>query len=98
MSIVKQLECNGCGKRVEYGKFEGKWYQVQSMVANQHSMMEMLGKLGPMSDLVDETTGTLKDGVLDSITDSGDFCSLECLANWSSARANLRALDAELDT
>lgn len=28
----------------------------------------------------------------DSI-DSGDFCTLVCLANWSSARANMKSLE-----
>jgi hypothetical protein len=28
------------------------------------------------------------------LLDTGDFCSLICLANWASSQANLRGLDA----
>lgn len=96
MAIVKTMKCDGCGKEEPYGALDGTWYRLDAMSSPKH-LRELMEKLGPMEDLVDENTGGLKDGVLDNIADTGDFHSLECLVNWASARANLRALDAELD-
>ena len=84
MAIVRTIKCDACGKEDVLESFEGKWYNLQTVVANSSSLVKMLRPDGSADPLEREE--------LDNFTDGGDFCSLPCVANWSSAQAGLREL------
>jgi hypothetical protein len=77
---VNEVECDGCGtrKRIDESS-EHTWLTVATAVsANEYA--EVMEKLH-------------QGETLESLVDNGDFCSLVCLANWASLRANMRELD-----
>lgn len=78
---VNEVECDGCGTRKAIDQStEHTWLTVATAVsANEYA--EVMEKLHQGEEL-------------GNLVDNGDFCSLICLANWASARASLRELDA----
>ena len=81
---VHELECDGCGARKNVNSSEGRpWVTVTNSVSHA----EYLALAESFNAGVD----------VESALDQGDFCSLHCLANWASARANLRGLDEPVE-
>lgn len=77
---VHEVQCDACGKRKAMdATTEAKWLTVATAVS---------------PDEYAQVMEKLNDGAsLETVIDNGDFCSLMCLANWASARAELRSLD-----
>ena len=84
MSKKNLIVCDSCGKEKGMDESTGTMWLV---VASAASTEEYQNALLALQDGAD----------FKSIVDAGDFCGLVCLANWASARANLRDLDAERD-
>lgn len=79
------LVCDACGKAEDIGAETSGWVSLQSMV-NQEKYEALARKLAMGETTLQETLAGM---------DSGEFCSLPCVANWASATSNMRALDDE---
>lgn len=79
------LTCDGCGRQRIIGKElilgEQPWVQVKTLIVSQGEQLKL-----------QETLSYGGEKAVDDLLDTGDFCSLVCLANWSSARATMKSL------
>ena len=77
------MVCDGCEKQQDIGNDTKGWYQLNQLV--------------PQSEYKRLAEEMMRGGVtLEEVTaqfDSGEFCSLVCVANWASATAGLRELN-----
>lgn len=87
MTASKMLTCDGCGTTRNLsteGLGGAVWIQVQSMVATQEEMLAVQDRIMRGQEPKD-------------FLDMGEFCSLRCLANWASAREQLKAVSAAVE-
>ncbi len=81
MTQRKLVECDACGKTKAEGEVSARpWVQVRTAVGSNEEYQAIIEAL---------QAGNPENAV----TDSGDFCSLSCLANWASARYEMRMMD-----
>ncbi len=85
MSSKQVVVCDSCGQESALTSITSPWYHVNTVVATQEMAQSLMERLTEDQ----KERGDFKDAF-----DFGDFCSLVCLANWASVRANLRGLDA----
>lgn len=81
MTLKYVMVCDACGKQADAKNLPNVWLLVQSIVSTR----EQFNRLPGVAD------GARK---LEDVVDFGEFCSLQCVANWASVQANLRSLDA----
>ena len=85
MTKLNQVRCDACQRTKELDEStEHTWLQVSTAVSAEE-----------YAKVVDRIHRGMK---AEDVIDNGDFCSLMCLANWASARAELRAMDDADDT
>jgi hypothetical protein len=83
MSKENVIRCDGCGKAKQTHESTGSpWLSVQAQTSPEEYQGVVMKLQGGAS--------------LESLIDTGDFCSLLCLADWASARHALRALSTEV--
>ena len=83
MATAHMVTCDACGKSKKIEDTdEHAWLFVQTRVSKEEYLAVM---------------GAAQAGdSIEHMLDGGDFCCLMCLANWASARANLREIDQEV--
>lgn len=80
MSQEKVIRCDACSRSKVAGEnTEYVWIAVQTIV-------------GSAEEYASITEAVLGGTPLENVVDTGDFCSLRCLANWASARHEMRQL------
>ena len=86
MSEKHLVVCDACGKEGDVHHMnESFWYKVQTIVGKHEQLRDSLERVA---------SGELK---LTDVVDYGDFCSLECVANWASSRAEMRHLSQDVE-
>lgn len=83
MTTIREYECNQCGKREAVDEQVG-WLALRHLVSSPAGMQAIQRMVES-----DQDPAVALDG--------GDFCTMQCLVDFVSARLNMRQLDADID-
>lgn len=84
MSQERVLRCDACGRTKLVGEnTENPWTTLQTIIGSPEEYAAVAEQV--------------QEGVpLENVIDAGDFCSLACVANWASARHEMRVVSKEV--